>query len=218
MIMARTVAQISLLTVLSATMMVLIPASPAEAWSHARGNARASINRAPPAHAQRASHLGGGGFGGQGGGAHFNGGNRVNAPHGSNSNNRMGNHASFNNSHNTVNVDNHRDVHLDSDDHGHGHDDHHDSHHNDHHDDHYDDHHDHYDYDHYYHPVATAAAVTATAVVTAAVVGAIVRPAQLPSNCVQIVRSNIAYLQCGSAWYQPQYQGSEITYIVVNAP
>ena len=66
--------------------------------------------------------------------------------------------------------------------------------------------------------MAAAAAVTATVAVTAAVVGAIFTPAQMPSNCVQVIQYNVAYMQCGSTWYQPQYQGSDVTYVVVNAP
>lgn len=73
-------------------------------------------------------------------------------------------------------------------------------------------------YDDHYHPVATAAAVTATAVVTTAVVGSIINASQMPPNCVQVMRGNAAYMQCGSTWYQPQYQGSNVTYIVVNQP
>lgn len=75
-----------------------------------------------------------------------------------------------------------------------------------------------YGYDDHYHPVATAAAVTATVAVTSAVVGSIVHAAQLPPSCVQVMRGNVAYMQCGSVWYQPQYQGSDVTYVVVNQP
>jgi hypothetical protein len=109
-------------------------------------------------------------------------------------NNRVGNRTHINGGHNNVNIDNHRDVNIDVDGRGR------------------------YGYDDHYHPIATAAAVTATVAVTAAVVGAIVRPAQLPTNCVQVVRVGVTYMQCGSTWYQPQYQGSDITYVVVNAP
>jgi hypothetical protein len=73
-------------------------------------------------------------------------------------------------------------------------------------------------YNNNYHPVATAAAVGATVAVTAAVVGAIVTPAQLPPSCVQVNSGGVVYLQCGSTWYQPQYQGSNVTYLVVNQP
>jgi hypothetical protein len=67
-----------------------------------------------------------------------------------------------------------------------------------------------------YHPVARAAAVATTAAVTAAVVGSYYR--SLPSNCVTVVRYDVSYYQCGSAWYQPTYVGSEVQYIVVDAP
>ncbi|WP_266181071.1 hypothetical protein [Dyella humicola] len=68
-----------------------------------------------------------------------------------------------------------------------------------------------------YHPVATAAAVTATAVVTAAVVGSIVN--SVPSTgCQSVVVNGNGYTQCGSTWYQPQYAGTQVTYVVVNPP
>src|SRR5262245_18845319 len=67
-----------------------------------------------------------------------------------------------------------------------------------------------------YHPVATAAAVTATAMVTAAVIGSIVHT--LPPSCTSVIVNGIGYQQCGSTWYQPQFEGSTTTYVVVNAP
>jgi hypothetical protein len=67
-----------------------------------------------------------------------------------------------------------------------------------------------------YHPVAVAAAVTATAVVTAAVVGSIVH--SVPPSCSSVIVNGLAYQQCGSTWYQPQFSGTTTTYIVVNAP
>jgi hypothetical protein len=67
-----------------------------------------------------------------------------------------------------------------------------------------------------YHPVATAAAVTATAMVTAAVVGSIVR--SVPPSCTSVIVNGMAYQQCGSTWYQPQFSGTTTTYVVVNAP
>jgi hypothetical protein len=66
------------------------------------------------------------------------------------------------------------------------------------------------------HPVATAAAVTTAAVVTAAAIGSIVH--SLPPSCTVIVVGGISYQQCGSTWYQPQFAGSSVTYVVVNAP
>jgi hypothetical protein len=67
-----------------------------------------------------------------------------------------------------------------------------------------------------YHPIATAAAVTAAAVVTAAVVGSIVH--SVPPSCSTVVVNGLAYQQCGSTWYQPQFAGTSTTYIVVNPP
>jgi len=67
-----------------------------------------------------------------------------------------------------------------------------------------------------YHPVATAVAVTAAVAITAAVVGSIVN--SVPSGCVTQVVNGVAYQHCGSAWYHPQYAGTSVTYLVVNAP
>ncbi len=67
-----------------------------------------------------------------------------------------------------------------------------------------------------YHPVARAAVVTTAAVATAVVVGSVVR--SLPPSCSSVMVGNVAYQQCGSTWYQPQYAGSSVTYVVVNPP
>jgi hypothetical protein len=67
-----------------------------------------------------------------------------------------------------------------------------------------------------YHPVATGVAVGATAAVTAAVIGSVVY--SLPPSCSSVVVNGISYQQCGSTWYQPQYAGSNVTYVVVNPP
>jgi hypothetical protein len=63
-----------------------------------------------------------------------------------------------------------------------------------------------------YHPVAR----TAAAVTTAAVIGSMVY--SLPSSCQEINVNGLTYQQCGSTWYQPQFSGSSVTYIVVNPP
>ena len=63
-----------------------------------------------------------------------------------------------------------------------------------------------------YHPVATAAAVA----VTAAAIGSIVY--SLPPSCQTVMVNGLAYQQCGGSWYQPQYSGSQVTYVVVNSP
>ncbi|WP_028452578.1 hypothetical protein [Chitinilyticum aquatile] len=71
-------------------------------------------------------------------------------------------------------------------------------------------------YDDDYHPIATAAAVTATVAVTSAVIGSIVNT--VPANCVPVNYAGTVYQQCGNTWYQPQYAGSNVTYVVVNPP
>jgi hypothetical protein len=73
-----------------------------------------------------------------------------------------------------------------------------------------------YGWDDHYHPVATAAVVTAAAVTTAAIIGSMVRT--LPPSCVTVIRVGISYYQCGSVWYQPTYVGSNVQYVVVEAP
>lgn len=62
------------------------------------------------------------------------------------------------------------------------------------------------------HPIATAAAITATAIVVGSMVNT------LPPNCSQVLVGNVMYQQCGGYWYQPQYAGSSVTYVVVNPP
>ena len=66
------------------------------------------------------------------------------------------------------------------------------------------------------HPVARAAAVTTAVAVTSAVIGSIVY--SVPPSCVTTVVNGVAYQQCGNTWYQPQYAGTTVQYVVVNAP
>lgn len=40
----------------------------------------------------------------------------------------------------------------------------------------------------------------------------------LPDGCVTRVVNGCVYRQCGSVWYQRQYTGSDVTYVVVHAP
>ncbi|WP_194270629.1 DUF6515 family protein [Glaciimonas soli] len=68
----------------------------------------------------------------------------------------------------------------------------------------------------YDHPVATAAVVTAGVAVTAAAIGSMVRT--LPPSCSTVVVNGLAYQNCGNVWYQPQYAGTQVNYVVVNAP
>ncbi|WP_432724068.1 hypothetical protein R0381_000622 [Jeongeupia wiesaeckerbachi] len=73
-----------------------------------------------------------------------------------------------------------------------------------------------YYYDDDYHPIATAVGVTAAVAVTAAVIGSITRT--LPPNCAPYAYSGVTYQQCGNTWYQPQYSGTTVQYVVVNPP
>ena len=66
------------------------------------------------------------------------------------------------------------------------------------------------------HPIATAAAVTTAVAVTAAAIGSIVY--SVPPSCVTTVVNGVPYQQCGSTWYQPQYAGTSVQYVVVNPP
>ena len=61
-------------------------------------------------------------------------------------------------------------------------------------------------------PLARAAIITGTV----AAIGSIVR--QPPANCVPVVHHDITYQQCGSTWYQPQYSGTSVQYVVVSPP
>jgi hypothetical protein len=67
-----------------------------------------------------------------------------------------------------------------------------------------------------YHSGPSVAGVVAATVVTAAVVGTVVR--SLPPSCTTVYANGLAYQNCGGTYYQPQYQGSNVTYIVVNQP
>jgi hypothetical protein len=68
----------------------------------------------------------------------------------------------------------------------------------------------------YYHPIATGVAVGAAVAVTAAAIGSMAY--SLPPSCVTRVYPTGSYYSCGGTWYQPQYSGSQVTYVVVNSP
>ena len=65
-------------------------------------------------------------------------------------------------------------------------------------------------------PVATAAVVTASVAVTAAAIGSIAY--SIPPSCAPVYVNGATFQQCGSTWYQPQYAGTQVTYVVVNPP
>jgi hypothetical protein len=66
------------------------------------------------------------------------------------------------------------------------------------------------DVDRGFHPVATVATIA----VTAAVIGSMT-PSLPPSGCVPVMVGNVMYQQCGPTWYQPQYVGTSVQYVVV---
>ena len=72
------------------------------------------------------------------------------------------------------------------------------------------------DVDRRLHPIGTAVAVGATVAVTSAVVGSMVRT--LPPSCSAVIVNGLTYQQCGGVWYQPQYSGSSVQYVVINQP
>jgi hypothetical protein len=38
------------------------------------------------------------------------------------------------------------------------------------------------------------------------------------SSCSAVSVNGLTYQQCGSTWYQPEFSGSAVTYVVVNPP
>ena len=68
----------------------------------------------------------------------------------------------------------------------------------------------------YYNHGPSVAGVVAASVATAIVVGAIVN--SLPPNCTTLVVNGLAYQNCGGTYYQPQYQGNSVSYVVVVHP
>jgi hypothetical protein len=67
-----------------------------------------------------------------------------------------------------------------------------------------------------YHPVARGVAFGTAAAVTSAVVGSMIY--SLPPSCANRLYGGVTYSYCDGVWYQPQYAGSSVTYIVVNPP
>lgn len=67
-----------------------------------------------------------------------------------------------------------------------------------------------------YHPVATAVGVAAGAALTAAAIGSVVYA--LPPDCVVSTINYTTYQHCGDVWYEPQFDGTTTTYVVVNPP
>lgn len=68
-------------------------------------------------------------------------------------------------------------------------------------------------HDGWYDPVVAGVVVGTT---TALVIGAVVN--SVPANCVPVLVNGLTYQQCGSTWYQPQYVGTRLQYVVVPPP
>ena len=56
----------------------------------------------------------------------------------------------------------------------------------------------------------------ATAAATTAALGSTVYA--LPDACTTVISGDLTYFRCGSTWYQPQYMGSGVAYVVVAPP
>jgi len=74
-----------------------------------------------------------------------------------------------------------------------------------------------YDVDNgWHHPVAAGAAFGVAAAVTSAAIGSVVYT--LPPSCTTTVVNGVSYSNCGGVWYEPQFSGTSVEYIVVTAP
>jgi hypothetical protein len=69
------------------------------------------------------------------------------------------------------------------------------------------------DWDDHYHPVARGVAIGTAAAVTSAAIGSMIY--SLPPACSPYQGS---YYYCGGVYYQPQYQGDKVVYVVVQQP
>ena len=69
------------------------------------------------------------------------------------------------------------------------------------------------DVDRGYHPIGTAVAVGATVAVTAAVIGSVVNT--VPAGCVPVQVGTCCTAVRVRSWYQPQYVGTSVQYVVV---
>ena len=63
---------------------------------------------------------------------------------------------------------------------------------------------------------ADAAVAKEASVAASPAVGSVV--SSLPDGCINVVVDGGVYWHCGSVWYQLQYTGSDVSYVVVHAP
>jgi hypothetical protein len=40
----------------------------------------------------------------------------------------------------------------------------------------------------------------------------------LPSSCASTEVNGVTYMQCGSTWYRPEFEGTTTSYVVVSPP
>lgn len=73
----------------------------------------------------------------------------------------------------------------------------------------------HYDRHHHHNDVGRAWAIGA---LTGLMVGTIIASSSMSPSCGTVYVNGYPYRQCGSTWYQPQYVGSQVNYVVVNPP
>jgi len=66
------------------------------------------------------------------------------------------------------------------------------------------------------HPIAAGIAIGAVAGATAAAIGSAYYA--LPPGCEPYPYYSYTYYSCGTAWYQPQYEGETIVYVTVPDP
>jgi hypothetical protein len=71
---------------------------------------------------------------------------------------------------------------------------------------------------HYYrsYPVGAGLAVAGAVAVGTTITAAAFQSQSCPMT--PVIVGGYTYYQCGSTWYQPAYQGSQVTYMVVNPP
>ena len=65
-------------------------------------------------------------------------------------------------------------------------------------------------------PEADAAVVGSACVADALAIGSVV--STLPDDTFVTEVNGRAYRRCGNVWFQPEYTGSDVTYVVVHAP
>jgi len=73
-----------------------------------------------------------------------------------------------------------------------------------------------HDWDDHYYPVARGVAFGTAAAVSAAAVGSMIYA--LPPACAPQPYGGYTYYSCNGVWYQPRYQGTTVSYVVVNKP